>query len=98
MAPVKIYDFDPRNLPKDTLAAIGLCVACSAQAESTLEMAIGACLGLDYEYSLTVTTHMAMPLRFDILRAAAEIRLNDLDDLDLLDNILDNLKLGSVDI
>jgi hypothetical protein len=31
MEPAKIYDFDPRNLPQDLLAAIGLMTACAAQ-------------------------------------------------------------------
>ena len=41
---------------------------------------------------MAVTTHMPVPLKFSILRSAAEIRLSDLDALDELDNLLDTLK------
>jgi hypothetical protein len=88
--PKVIYDYDPRNLPQEAHAAIGLSVACSAQTEHFIEMAIGGALG-DAMYMTAVTTHMPMPLRFHVLRAAAEIRIDDLDDLDLLDEILDNI-------
>jgi hypothetical protein len=91
MEPPVIYDYDPRNLPQDALAAIGLSVSCAAQAEHFIEMAIGGCLGLDANYMTAVTTHMPMPLRFHVLKSAAEIRIDDLDDLDLLDIILDKI-------
>lgn len=90
--PEKEYDFDPRNLPPDALAAIGLAVTSSAQTESVIENAIAVCLGLDFEYGLAVTTHMSAPLRDNVLRAAAEIRINNLDALDTLDKILDHIK------
>jgi hypothetical protein len=92
MEPSVIYDFDPRNLPPEVLAAIGLAVAASAQTESIIEDAIGGCLGLDHEYTMAVTTHMAAPLRDSVLRSAAEIRIDNLDDLDELDRLLDNVK------
>src|SRR5665213_2401668 len=88
MEPLIIYDYDPRNLPQEAQAAIGLSVACAAQTEHCVEMAIGGCLGLDAVQTGAVTTHMPMPLRFHVLKAAAEIRIDDLDDLDLLDEIL----------
>jgi len=47
MEPLIIYDYDPRNLPQEAQAAIGLSVACAAQTEHCVEMAIGGCLGLD---------------------------------------------------
>jgi hypothetical protein len=39
-----------------------------------------------------VTTHMTMPLRFDVLRSAAELRIDDLDALNALGALLDRLK------
>lgn len=91
MAPPKEYDFDPRNLPQDLLAAIGLVITSSAQTEQLFESAIAGCLNLDVEYGAIVTTHMPMPLRFSILRSAAEIRIDDLDVLDDLDELLDRV-------
>lgn len=89
--PFSNIDFDPRKLPKEYLEAIGLVAACSAQTENTVEMAIMGCLGLDHEYGLATTTHMSAPLRDDVLRAAAEIRIDSLDALDDLDTILDRI-------
>ncbi len=91
-APVKQYDFDPRNLPHDLLGAIGLMTACAAQTESIVEMAIHGILGVDFEYGMAVTTHMAMPQRFSVLRASGEIRIDDLDSLDELDDIISELE------
>jgi hypothetical protein len=85
------YDFDPRNLPQDLLAAIGLMTTSAAHTESCVDEAIAGCLGIDHEYGQAVTTHMTMPLRFDVLRSAAEIRIDDLDALDALDDLLDRL-------
>lgn len=89
--PFSNIDFDPRNLPKEYLEAIGLVAACSAQTENTIELAIAGCLGLDHEFGLATTTHMSAPLRDDVLRSVAEIRLNDLDALDELDRLLDRI-------
>jgi hypothetical protein len=89
MATYKEYDWDPRNLPQKLLAAIGLATASAAQTENLVEMTIAGCLGVDTEYGKAVTTHMAMPLRFSALRASAEIRIEDLDALDQLDNLLE---------
>lgn len=91
MAPYKEYDFDPRHLPANYLEAIGLVTAASAQAENIVEMGIGGCLQIDVEYNAAVTTHMAAPLRDNVLRAVAEIKIDDLDDLDKLDQLLDNI-------
>jgi hypothetical protein len=92
MATLEEYDdFDPRNLPQDLLAAIGLMTTSAAHTESCLDEAIAGCLGIDYEYGQAVTTHMTMPLRFNVLKSAAEIRINDLDALDELDDLLDRL-------
>jgi hypothetical protein len=89
--PFSSIDFDPRKLPKEYLEAIGLVAACSAQTENTIEMAIAGCLGVDGDYGMAITTHMSAPLRDDVLRAAAEIRIDNLDALDELDVILDNI-------
>jgi hypothetical protein len=88
---IKEYDYNPRNLPKEILESIGLAIASAAQTESVISMAIGGCLGLEIEYFLAVTTHMSLPLKFSVLRAAAEIRIDNLDDLDELDRLLDEV-------
>ena len=92
MATLEDYDFDPRNLPQDLLAAIGLMTTSAAHTESCVDEAIAGCLGIDYEFGQAVTTHMTMPLRFDVLRSAAELRIDDLDALDALDVLLGRLK------
>jgi hypothetical protein len=89
---MKYYDFDPRNLPQDLLVAIGLMTTSAAQTESCVDEAIAGCLGVDYVYGQAVTTHMTMPLRFSVLRSAAEIRIDDLDALDELDVLLDRIE------
>jgi hypothetical protein len=91
LEPTIIYDYDPRNLPQDVLAGVGLIAAASAQTESVVEMGIAGCLGLDAIYGLAITTHMNAPLRDHVLRAVAEIRIDDLDALDELDKLLDNI-------
>ena len=91
MATLEYYDFDPRNLPQDLLAAMGLMTTCAAYTESCVDEAIAGCLGVDYEYGQAVTTHMTIPLRFNVLKSAAEIRIDDLDALDELDVLLDRL-------
>jgi hypothetical protein len=86
------YDFNPNTLPRDLLEAIGLMTAAAAATEYTVEEAIAGCLGVDFEYGMAVTTHMAMPQRFSALLSAAEIRINDLDALDELDGLVDQLE------
>ncbi len=88
----KVYDFDPRNLPEDVLAAIGLAVACSSQTQYMVEAAIWGCLGLDAEYGMAVTTHMPNPLRISTLKAAAEIKIDAPELLDELDKLLDSVE------
>jgi hypothetical protein len=94
MPPVKVYDFDPHNLPPDVLQAIGLITACSAQNEYIINQGIGGCLGVDIEYTDAVTTHMTSPHRDNVLRAVAEIKIDSLDDLDALDILLDTIDEG----
>lgn len=86
------YDFDPHNLPQELLAAIGLALTSSAQTEKLVQDAIAGCLGIDGEYGAAVTTHMAGPLRFSALRSTAEIRIDDLDVLDALDELIIRLE------
>ena len=50
------------------------------------------CLGVDAEYGAAVTTHMSAPLRFSVLKSVAEIRIDDLDILDELDEQLVELE------
>jgi hypothetical protein len=87
-----LFDRDPRNLPQDLLASIGLMAASAATTESIIEFAIAGCLGLSAEYGLALTPHMNIPLRLDVLKSAAEIRIDDLDALDELDELLGRIK------
>jgi hypothetical protein len=87
--PHKFYDFDPTNLPADILQALGFLLACSAQTEYAVEMAMAAILGIEAHYSAAITAHMSAPLLDNSLRAVAQIRIDDLDALDRLDELLD---------
>lgn len=80
------------NLPQEILAAVGLVASCSAHAEYVIEEGIGGCAGLDIEYTAAFATHMAAPMRDQVFRALAEIRMENLDDLDKLDELLDEVK------
>lgn len=91
MKPSVIYEFDPRKLPDEILAAIGLISTCSAQTESVVEAGISACLDIDFEFGAAITTHMNAPQRDNVLRAVAEIKIDNLDDLDKLDRLLDQI-------
>ncbi len=86
------YDFDPHNLPQKLLAAIGLALTSYAQTERMVQDAIAGCLGVDTEYGAAATTHMAMPLRFSVLKSVAEIRIDDLDALDELDELISKVE------
>jgi len=86
------FDFNPHHLPNDLLIAIGRVVTASTQTENIVNMAIAGCLGIDFEYQVAVTQHMPLPLKFSVLQSAAEIRLDDLDALDELDDLLERIK------
>ena len=88
----RALDFEPTNLAPDVLHAIGLITACSAHTEAVINDAIAGCLGIDVEYGAAVSTHMSAPMRDDVLRAVAEIRMDNLDDLDRLDELLDEVR------
>lgn len=90
----KIYEFNPLKLPPEYLQSIGLVSAASAHTEAVVNMAIGGCLCIDVEYNAAVTTHMSAPMRDNVLRAAAEIRIDSVDALDMLDEILDGVNEG----
>lgn len=92
LRPPDDLDYDPRNIPPEFLRAIGLVAACQAQTDHIVEMAIIGCLGVQSQYGLSVTTHMNGPQRDHLLRAVAEIRIDNLDALDELDRILDAIK------
>lgn len=75
---MKLYDFDPRNLPQELLAALGMLAASSAHTESIVQQAISGFLGLPWNKGLVVTAHLTMPQRFHMLEAAAkEINLDE---------------------
>jgi hypothetical protein len=84
-------DFDPFNLPQDVLEAVGLITSASSHTEYVVEQGIAGCAGLDIECGAAITTHMTSPHRDNVLRALAEIRIDSLDDLDELDNLLDHV-------
>ena len=85
---MKRYEFSPYELPESLLKAIGRVIACAAHTEVLLRELIGSCAGVDVEYAGAITTYMNMPLRFDVLRSIAEIRIDDVDALDELDDII----------
>jgi hypothetical protein len=77
MAPSKIYDFDPRNLPRELLNAIGLAIAASAQTEGTLDWAIAGCAGINAIYGAAITGNVMVSTKLNILSSIAEARIND---------------------
>ena len=87
-----IYDFDPNNLPPEYLQAIGLVTAASAQTESTLELFIGALLGVDTIKAIAIATHMNNPLRENIIRTLAGINAPSIEELDKIDDLMDAVK------
>lgn len=81
-------DFDPRNLPKEYLEAIGLACACYAQTEDHVQMAIAGLLDVDSEVGWAVTTHMTAPLRESVLKSLTDIKFDDLSDIETFDRLL----------
>src|SRR5258708_10037841 len=71
---------------------MGVMMTGAAQTEFCVETGIAGCVGIDAEYGQAITTHMAMPLRFSVLKSAAEIRIDDLDALDELDDLIERLE------
>lgn len=83
------YDFDPRNLPNEFHAAIGLAVTSWLQTESVLTAAVSGVLGIDAVVGTAVTTHMSMPLRLGVLRSVSKLRLKAQQQTSLEDKIGD---------
>ncbi|QKC89678.1 hypothetical protein EB230_15620 [Mesorhizobium sp. NZP2234] len=81
-------DFDPRNLPKEYLEAIGMACTCYAQTEDHIQMAIAGLLGVDMEIGWAVTTHMTLPLRESVLKSLTDIKFDDLSDVEEFDRLL----------
>ncbi len=86
-----IYDFDPRNIPPEYLRAVGLVAMASAQTESIIGAFIGAILGADEIETLTLTAHMAAPLRDQVARALIELNATSADVVDDTDDLLDSI-------
>ena len=84
------YDFDPRNLPQEHPAAIGLVVASASHTEHVLSVAIAGCARVDTEFGGAITTHMATPLKISVLKSLATIRLSA-PHVDELDNLLSEI-------
>jgi len=89
---IRNLDFDPRNLPKKYLEAIGLACACYAQTEDHVQMAISGILGVDGEIGWAISTHMAAPLRENVLKSLTDIKFENLDDIKEFDRLFDNIR------
>lgn len=86
---VKNYDFDPRNLPVEFHAAIGLAVTSWLQTESVLMAAVSGVLGTDGVVGIAVTEHMPMALRLSVLRSVSKLRLKPAQQASLEEKIGD---------
>lgn len=82
-------DFDPRNLPTEFHAAIGLAVTGWLQTESVLAAAVSGVLGTDASVGMAVTEHIPVPLRLNVLRSVSKLRLNPAQQASLEDKIAD---------
>lgn len=87
----EVYDFEPAKLPQEFLAALGLVSASASHSDSIVEMAIAGMLGIDGEQGYAVTAHMSAPLRTSVLKASAEIKIDNAKALDELDIILQRI-------
>jgi hypothetical protein len=90
----KTFDFDPIKLPPEALQAIGMVVAASSDLENVLKTAIAGMLQVDGEYGYAVTAHMPTPMLLSALKSSAEIRIEVVDDLDELDELLKGVELA----
>lgn len=89
--PPKEYDYDPRHLSPDALAAIGLVATCGAQTESLLTFVIGGCLGLEDARAFVATVGMTATMKLDEARRAAGIRFDDSNTRTELNRLLDSV-------
>ena len=60
-----------------------------------IQEAIAGCARVNMEIGRALTTHMTAPLRIDVLRALAEITVDDLDVLDELDELIDQFNAAA---
>lgn len=75
MADYPIYDFDPRNIPQDFLAAIGFVSVTWEQTQSVIDAAIEKLAGIpDMRLGACITTHMTGPQRIQALKTLSKLR------------------------
>jgi hypothetical protein len=89
---IVVYDFEPKNLPTDYLAAIGLVVANASQTDNIMRDFIGALLGVDNIETIALGTHMSTPMKDDIIRSLAELSAPCASEIDQIDDILDRIR------
>ena len=75
-----VYDYDPRNLSSDSLAAIGLVAACGAQLEFTIMELIGGCRGIDPTLRAKIGGMMTPQAKIDTAREAVNEKFKDKPD------------------
>jgi len=90
--PAIIYDFDPNNLPREHLEAIGLIIASASQTESILRDFIAGLLGIDEFEAVALGQHMTFPLKNDVIRALAELNAPSVSEVDEIDEMIDAIK------
>lgn len=90
--PSVVYDFDPRNLPPALLRAVGLVTAAAAQTEHVMQEFIGGLLGIDSIEAISLTTHMAGPLKDQVARSLIELNAANSCAVDAVDDLLDAIK------
>jgi hypothetical protein len=88
-APMIIYDFDPRNLSREMLRAIGLLTAAAAQTENTIQGLIGGLVGVDDITTMALTAQMSALLKEHIARSLVELRAPTLAEVDYFDDLMD---------
>jgi hypothetical protein len=93
--PSIIYDFEPKNLPTEYLAAIGLVVANASQTDNIMRDFIGALLGIDNVETIALGTHMSTSMKDDIIRSLAELSAPCASEIDQIDDILDKIRSAS---
>jgi len=90
--PSVIYDFNPNSLPPELLKAVGLVTAAASQLDGILGNLLTGMLGLDVIDGTALTTHMAIPLKDQIIRTLADTNAPSVNAIDDLDEILDEVK------
>ena len=90
--PSIIYDFDPNNLPKEYLEAIGLVIACASQTDVVMRDFVGALLKIDNAETVALGTHMSVPMKDDIIRSLTELNAPSASEVDEIDDLLDEIR------